>query len=524
MPVQMTGYSPLRSSRFFEGFTSKESDLFERKTKLFPLKLMAMVASSAMLGAAAVISGFRKTETDEGPVQGAPWLFGSTQFKLKDVGYRQSEYFIKGMARRYASEKPLTSDGKWQVDEAETAPFRTRIVVYQPIDPARFNGTVIIEWFNVSGGTEASSEWIMAHTELTRKGYAWVGVSAQKAGIDGGGLTVLPISLALKKVNPFRYGSLKHPGDAFAFDIFHQAAKAVLQPGHFSPLGDLKVERAIASGESQSADFLMTYINAIAPRETVFDGFFVHSRLHGSASLSPGPGTLILDFLNRIPVQVRDDLGVPVLMLQTENDMTVLGAYTDRQADTDHFRLWEVAGTAHADHYVGNVGLKDHGDDPRVAAVVETRYAIPLLVRCRRPVNAGPQHFVVKAAIHALDNWLRSGTPPPSADRFEFDDATGTLQRNQLGIVKGGIRTPYVDVPIAALSGEGQPGDDLFCALYGTTRLFSRRLLRSLYSDHQTYVKAVSDSVDAAVSLGYLLAPDGDLIKRSAQASDIGFR
>ncbi|HVL02695.1 MAG TPA: alpha/beta hydrolase domain-containing protein, partial [Dongiaceae bacterium] len=221
-----------------------------------PLILRTLFSCVYIIAIAALFSGCAPKIPDEGLVEGSPWLLGTTQFQLEDVGYEQSEYFIRGKAHSYASVVPLTIDGKWKVDPVDEADFKTRIVVYRPIDPARFNGTVLIEWLNVSGGTEASSEWIMAHTELIRSGYAWVGVSAQKAGIDGGGITVLPISLALKTLNPFRYDTLEHPGDKFAYDIFHQAAKSVLQPQNFSPLGDLKVERVIAAGESQSADFL----------------------------------------------------------------------------------------------------------------------------------------------------------------------------------------------------------------------------------------------------------------------------
>lgn len=476
--------------------------------------MILLVGGMALL-VIAVGYGFIEKYPDEGRVDGDPWLLGTTSFDLAEVGYEQSEYFIKGTAHSYISRDAMNPDGKWQVTPQDAAEFKTRIVIYRPVDPARFNGTVVFEWFNVSGGTEASSEWIMGHTELIRGGYVWVGVSAQQAGIDGGGVTVLPLSLPLKRINPYRYRSLVHPGDKFSFDIFHQAAKAVLQPQGFRPLEGLKIERAIATGESQSADYLLTYVNAIAPREPLFDAYLIHSRVHGSAALSPGPGATTLDFESRAPVRVRDDLGVPVLMLQTETDMTILKAYADRQPDTEYFRLWEVAGTAHADRYVGHVGLTDKGNDLATASVEETNYAIPVLFACGRPINSGPQHFVLKAAIAALDRWVRTGVAPPAADRFEYDGAQ--LVRDQFGNVVGGIRTPYVDVPIAMLSGEGQT-DSVFCSLYGSTALFDRSTLLSLYGSHREFKKAVDESVGEAVKSGYVLPEDGSLIKDWASA------
>ena len=467
------------------------------------------------------VSGCKQVIPEQGLVPGIPWLLGSTLIQLKPFGYEKAEYFVTGTARSYVSSNPLTLDGKWMVEPDEEAEFKTRMVVYRPSDPTKFNGTVIIEWLNVSGGTEASSEWIMAHTELMRSGYAWIGVSAQKSGIDGNGVQVLALSLPLKTINPRRYSTLVHPGDKFSYDIFSQVAKAVIDPQDFNPLGELTLERAIASGESQSADYLLTYVNAIAPRENLFDGYLIHSRIHGSAPLTPDPLASDLNFESRDSVQVRDDLPVPVLILQTETDLTILGSYPDRQPDTDRFRLWEVAGSAHADRYVGNLGLVDKGDNPNVAAVVESRYAVPVLVKCDEPVNSGPQHFVVKAAITALDSWIRTGLPPTPAERLAVDELTATIIRDEYGNALGGIRTPYVDVPVAALSGEGQPGD-VFCAIYGTTRLLDDDTLASLYPSNADYVEAVSDSVDSAVSKGFLLEPDGDLIKAWAELSGIG--
>jgi len=455
----------------------------------------------------------------EGPIAGTPTMLGSTIFDLEKVGYQQSEYFIAGKASSYTSATPLQADGKWSVQEADKADFKTRIVVYRPIDSAAFNGTVVIEWLNVSGGVEASADWIMTHTELVRSGYAWVGVSAQKAGIDGGGIDLLGFSLNLKLLNPRRYNSLLHPGDNYAYDIFSQAAAAVLQPGSINPLGDLTVQRAIAAGESQSADFMLTYVNAIAPIKNLFDGYFIHSRLHGSAALAPQANPL--DLSSRTPVQVRDDLDVPVMMVQTETDLFVLGSHADRQSDSANFRLWEIAGTSHADIYVSWRGLFDRGNNTNVVPVIETASPIPVLVTCGKPINTGPQHFVVKAAMAALDNWLRNGIAPSYADRLETAGSPAAFVKDSLGNVLGGVRTPYVDAPIAMLSGEGQT-DSVFCSLYGTTELFDSTQLASLYPDHATYVAAVNDSVDNAIGAGFLLQPDGDLIKTWAQDSPVG--
>jgi hypothetical protein len=223
----------------------------------------------------------------EGPVSGgngAPFL-ASTTFDLAQVGYTQAEYFVAGTASAYANVGELTPDGLWTAIPAGTAAYKTRIVVYRPIEPASFNGTVVIEWLNVSGGLDAAADWLMGHVELIREGIAWVGVSAQYAGVESGGSLVGLPAMPLKTVDPERYGSLVHPGDAFSYDIFSQAAQAIRQPKGISPLGDLAIERVIAAGESQSAFRMVTYIDAVHPLADIYDGFLIHSRGGGGAAV-----------------------------------------------------------------------------------------------------------------------------------------------------------------------------------------------------------------------------------------------
>ena len=520
---------------FYKNVTFIEPGVISMKNKKKSvLKNLSFIKTR--IGFLFVVSGLACTQSlaetipDEGFVEGRPSLLGTTMLNLDTFDYQQSEYFIKGTATSYTNTTGYTSDGKWQIEPNGQADFKTRIVVYQPKDPAKFNGTVIFEWFNVSGGTEASSSWIMGHTELVRSGYAWVGISAQQPGIEKvDGVKILNVSMPLKAVKPKRYESLSHPGDAFAYDIFRQAAEAVIKPGNFKPLGELNIKQTIAMGESQSADHLLTYINTLAPQEKLFDGFIVHSRVHGAKTLEPDPGAERIDFKQRDTVKVREDLDVPVMIVQTESDLTVLGSYPDRQPDTDLIRTWEIAGTAHADRYVGGAGLTDKGTNYRVADVVETHYAVPLLVECDKPVNSGPQHFVVKAAIAAMNNWLSKGQAPTQADPLTIDDATGQFVRDEHGNALGGVRTPYVDVPIATLSGEGQAGflsedagDNEFCSIYGTTKLFDDAKLASLYPTQRSYVSAVRQSLNKAVKKGFLLQADADLIEKSARKKKFG--
>jgi hypothetical protein len=456
----------------------------------------------------------------EGPItggNGVPFV-ATTTFDLTKVGYVQTEYFISGTATAYLNRSALGEDGRWSVEPGTTASYKTRILVYRPVDSARFNGSVILEWLNVSGGLDSAADWIMAHTEIIREGYAWVGVSAQFVGVEGGASLVALPSMPLKTVDPKRYGSLVHPGDSFSYDIFSQAGKLFRNPGASSLLGeDFLVERLIAVGESQSAFRLVAYINAVHPVASLYDAFLVHSRGGFVAPLSEKPEP-------DIPVpgspQVRADVDVPVLIFQTETDLTFLQSFAARQPDTQNIRLWEVAGTAHADTYTIVVGPKDRGGSPDAARLIVT--STPLAgFECNAPINSGPHHFVLNAALHALHHWVRGGTPPPNAPRIEVDAGPPvTILRDAHGNALGGIRTPSLAVPTAALSGEGQSGS-LFCVLFGSTVPFDVATLGALYADHDAYLSAFRAASDADVAAGFLLPADAELMISAAAMSGV---
>ena len=434
-------------------------------------------------------------------------------FDMADVGYTETEYFFSGTANSYVSTDEFGSDGRWSVQTADAAEYKSRMVVLRPIDAADFNGTVVVEWFNVTGGIDAAPDMLQMHTELIREGYAWVGVSAQAVGIEGGGAFSLP----LKQVDPTRYGSLRHPGDSFSYDIFSQGAQAVRNPVGLDPLDGLQVERMIAVGQSQSAGRLATYYNAVHPTIDLFDGFVIHGRGRGNSSgLSAAPQA---EVPTPTPVFIRTDLPEPVIALQNETD--VPGSIAARQADSSAYRMWEVTGSAHTDLYTTLIGNTDRGDDPTFADVKEQNDARPPFIFCGIPVNDGPGHWVANAAIAALDNWIRSGEPAPSAPLMDWNTEQADFELDELGNAKGGIRTPWVDAPVAVLRGTGQPPADAFCNLLGTTERFDEGQLAALYPDKQAYIDAIDAATDSAVDAGFLLPKDAELIKARARPSPL---
>jgi hypothetical protein len=459
----------------------------------------------------------------EGPVPGDPFLIAGGDPSA--AGYLREEWFVSGSACGYALRGERGLDGRWEAARAGRASFRTRIVVLRPEDPARFDGTTVVEWMNVSGGLDAAPDCLFLRRHLMRQGSVWVGVSAQKAGIDGGGLVP---GMPLKQVNAARYGSLVHPGDAFAFDVYTQVGRALRAPGA-GPLGALRTQRLVAIGESQSAGFLVTYVNAVDPIERCFDAFLIHGRpgaappLDGAylraasagGDLSAGTAALLTG-----GHRIREDARVPVLTFQSETDVVTLGGGRARQPDSERFRLWEVAGAAHFDTY-GLVAA--HADREGIPVEELAGHLAPTAqvmgMSAASPVNSGPQqHYVLHAALSHLVRWVREGAPPPAAPRLETRDASGSaLVRDELGIARGGIRTPWVDAPSAVLSGE-PPGGDGFLFLFGRTAPLAPEALARLYPggplEHASKFEAATR---AALRAGFLLDADADEIRALAR-------
>lgn len=329
------------------------------------------------------------------PAPGKPLLLLGA-FGIDSVGYVAEEFFVSGTAASYAPIGELGTDGRWEVTRSGTAEYTTRIVVLAPTDPAHFNGTVLVEWLNVSGGIDAPAVWMMAHREILRAGYAYVAVSAQKVGVDGGA-SLLGIDMSLKSQDPTRYASLNHPGDAFAFDIFSQIGTLVRNAGD-DVLGEFRPQHVVAIGESQSAVFLTTYINAVDRLARVYDGFLVHSRFGPAAPLDGSSLIAALESSggSQEAVAFRPDLRVPLIAIITETDLfgrVPLGYYFARQPDNQRLRVWEIPGAAHADNYTIQVAAIDSGSAPLediVAAYAPTKMLMGQ--RLGHFINFAPQH------------------------------------------------------------------------------------------------------------------------------------
>lgn len=482
--------------------------------------------------------------TVQGPIEPSSQIsfLGSTLFPLSSVGYEQNEYFLSGTADSYTSKKPLSKDGRWHVSVATKASYKTRIVVYRPVNPKHFDGTVVVEWLNVTGGIDAGAAWLQSHVQMVRDGMVYVGVDAQAGGINGESGSIADADAAgggLKGSDPARYGTLHHPGDGYSYSIYQQAGNAIHADAK-TILGGLVPQHVLALGESQSAFRMTTYIDALQQSSPgIYDAYFVYSRGGNAAALAQSPQKTISP---PTPTYIRTDLHVPVFLFETETDLLELNYVVSRQPATKWIREWEVAGTAHDDSYGLLYSRTDDGSgvadtDAFNSMLQPSADPIPGVVTCSKPINGGSQTYELRAAMVAVNRWMVTGKPPPQSPRLEVAKGDKRFLTNAQGNALGGIRTPQVVAPVATLSGLGQAaikgprepsstattlGAAEICSIFGTTKPLSTTTLAALYPTHAAFVKKWDAAAAALVKQGYLLAPDARTLDRVASQSDVG--
>jgi hypothetical protein len=430
---------------------------------------------------------------------------------LKARGYVEQEFFISGTANRY--DTPANTTGTIVDGDHK---YKTRVVVRRPANAAKFNGTVIVEWNNVTAGHDLDIDWFQAHDYFIRSGYAYIGVTPQRIGVE-----------ALKVWNKDRYGSLDVTADgtitndALSYDIFADVARAVRKPGDVDLLGGLKPQRIFATGHSQSAGRLAIYLNSVHPLAPVFDAVVVHG----------GGG------------KIRTDLKIKVWKLLSETDV-INNQAAVRQPDTNDFRSWEVAGDSHVDTQfeASSVPLGRRDGNPvapnftpglggRGATAATTSNETPAprpaaTNPCEQPpFSHVPFYQVMDAAFDHLQAWVKDGTLPPSAPPIEVTSVgpPAVIARDKNGnSLGGGIRLAEIAVPTGVNTGQNTGAG--FCRLYGTHQDFDAATLSNLYPNHAAYVAAVKDVTEKNFKAGYILRPEADATIAAAEHSDIGQR
>jgi hypothetical protein len=455
------------------------------------------------------------------PVTAGSYPFGAADHTrvaedLKKTGYLEEEYFISGTANVYDWPEPGPA-----VVRTANAPYTTRVIVRRPANRARFSGTVAVEMLNPSNLFDLNLGWTISGKQFVRDGDAWVGITAK------------PVSVAaLKKFNPERYGPLSWanplplddprncgmvPRDSdratengLVWDIYSQTAAWLKSR---DPSNPLVVQHLYAWGYSQTGGFLYTYVNAIHPLDVkangkpLFDGYLI--------AMASGP-TPIHQCASPIPDgdsrrQIKN-AGVPVIRVMSQSDYLrgIAARRPDSDTVPDQYRNYEIAGAAHATPDELNFAASPED-------IVKAGRAVPPMACNEGPRSRFPNSVAFNAIFRNLDLWVRKGIPPPRVEPIHVENGAPVLDK--FGNVTGGIRSPFVDVPVSTWFGNST--GESFCGIAGHEAPFDHARLKQLYPTHGAYEHAVIEDVAKLVSERFMIRQDGSALIEEARRAGV---
>jgi hypothetical protein len=513
-------------------------------TMFFAVGAVAASSAAALPTVAEIPAGSGSHGYPYDAVPETPTVPGAPFINLKEVGYAQREFTMSGGATAYKQNGFWSSNGKWGVSTSQTnVPYTTRLLVRYPTNPAKFNGTVVFEWLNDVTGGDQDPLWSEIYNQVISKGYAYVGVTAQRVGMQD-----------LATWDPVRYGKLGDSNDGQSYEVFTQAAEAV-KADSATLLGGLTPKVLIAAGDSESAFRVDTYYNAIQPLKHVFNAFQTLGRAVTAAPIGEG-----LISSSPFPALVRTDTTTPFIQVNTQGDIEELDAAAARQPDNNYLRTWEVAGASHIDAHEGAYETETIAREEPTLGLPSCVLGTPIegtgtpLDGHSQPDNM-PSFAASDAALAALQSWVTKGVQPAHGSQIStiplFFGLFDLVNKNQYGVGQGGVRMPDAQVPTenysainfanvseeslnpisllsqlenvfttlatGGISDEALRSEGL-CLLSGYFTNFSQSTLKSLYPTTASYASKITTAANAEVAAGLMTPEDAAAAIAAAEA------
>ncbi len=447
---------------------------------------------------------------------------GTEYIDLDRYGYLEEEYYLLGVA------PAITASGTSLLD----APYLTRILVRKPANPARFNGTVIIEPFSWFG--ERGAGWILTRDYLLRRGYAYVGytLNVNRPGIDPKFSSDAPKARAeaiaqyghivnfefMRRVDYARYaplglyydprrfmrGEVPDPFVPQSQGIGAQLALLLKSNAPRSPLAPLDVRRVYVNSWAVTAQVWMDYIDQGRHQQWRMPdgGQLIDAYMTGRMAYGEVGGDAI-----RVPRKMPD--GVPFVTVYSQSELmhdVIEGIALPSDTDHPQLRYYEVTGMPH-------LRLADLGTEhtERVAADIGKGHD----PRCRTLYDE-PVELVAAALLDRMDRWVRNGEIMPKAPRV-VRAGKAVVRDSAMGNMQGGVRPPWISVP----SGRYMTDQETRCGLvYDTKVPYSRTKLRQLYGNFRNYERRFEAAKNTSIKEGYLLPEDAASLRPVANRED----
>ena len=458
---------------------------------------------------------------DSHPFNGAAWQ--NKPINLARYGYVEREYLLSSESNVY----DWTPNGNFEPTVLRTGDVTTRMLVRRPKNMKTWSGKVNVEIINMSAGYDWTAVWSALWERTLGDHDIYVGITGKP--------NVLP---GMQQLDPERYADLSWdnplpadeqtcgtlPGDdgydpnksklyenGLVWDLLTQTGRLLKSASPENPLG-ARARQVILTGESQSANFLLTYYRFFTPSavlpngKPIFDGYFAETQVGLAGSpINQCATPLALDDDQRVFPNRR----APWAAINSQWDYDGArrwDAPVDSNTPGAKHAFWELAGSHHGWEWQYLYGDANAEDLLAAGFWDPATYAWS----CGPNNPEVPLYMSEKALFKQLQRWIETGKAPSRAPRIlhsavdpgdGFDDKT---IYDGLGNAMGGIRYPMVAAPVAAF-GVGQ------YALTGDCPEivpFDDATLDALYPTRQNYLEQYDSATAQLLRQGFVLRED----------------
>lgn len=472
-----------------------------------------------------------KTTATSHPFNGAAWQ--NKPINLSKLGYVEQEYTLSGRSNVY----DWTPNGDFSTSVLRSGDYTTRLDVRRPKNMKHWSGKVVVEIINMSAGYDWTAIWSALWERVVKDHDIWVGVTSKPNVIPG-----------MQQFDPQRYAGLSWtnplpadqqacgslPGDpgynpnlsklyenGLAWDMFTQTGRLLKSNSASNPLG-ARAKQVVLSGESQSANYMLTYYRFFTPSALLTNGKPVYDGYLAETNTGPAGAPI-----NQCATPLATDDAQRAFP-----DRAVPWAGINSQWDYPGARRWDTrpdANTKAAKHSFWQLAGSNHGwlwqylyGDANKTDLLKAGFDDPATYdwSCGPNNPEIPLYMSEKALYEQLKRWISTGKAPAQAPRIlhspvdpgnGFDDKT---TYDALNNAMGGIRYPMIQVPVASF-GIGQ------YALTGdcTSQIvpFDQATLAALYPSKAYYLKQYKAATQQLLDNGYILKEDVQPLLRTAQ-------
>ncbi len=470
-----------------------------------------------------IARSFRELPVIEGPIpvteSSHPFCamkYSRVPLDVQEFGYVEEEYFQSGRANVYDADAE---------DEAivikEGLPYKTRILVRRPADAAKFSGRVYVDIMNATQGYDIEDLWHRNYLWCMEHGHAYVGVTSKPINV-----------MSLKNYDYDRYQSLNWsngesvpmpvpsnsatvPGteEGLIWDMLGQLGVMLRQDRPDNGIGGYKAEYIYLTGQSQSGAYLNTFVSyfdraaKLPDGRGIFDGYLnmVGALVQRSIRQEDKVGPL------RLLTRHMHPSTQPYICMSSEADLTLFKLFVEGEllqirikntdAAEDKCRYYEIPDSPHTDIICPVLSA--------VSEIEQMNGKIPNLdLKLLEHINDMHIEYYICGLLEKLHRWAAYGETPEEVEILERAD--NRLVVDEFGNTRGGLRTPYVDVPIASYIACNPDDPEGIC---GRMEYFTKEQFEAKYGTTEVYLEEFAAYVDRQVKDHWISEIDGGKMK-----------